>query len=388
MSSPPVPLTPLALPLADGSNTVSVKTYNHLFDRIVSFENLLRAAGKAQKSKRFKPATALFNFNLEKELLRLQMELMEKRYSHGAYRDFIIYDPKMRLISAAPYRDRVVHHALCNVIEPIFNRGFIYDTYACRKGKGTHAAVDRYTVFARKNRYVLKCDIKKYFPSIDQDILLQIIRRKVKCKNTLWLIEQIVRSRADNGAIQYFKGDDLFTPYQRVRGLAIGNLTSQFFANAYLNGFDHFVKETLRCRYYIRYVDDFVLFDDSKTRLNELKDQIVGYLDALRLKLHPRKCRVHRVDEGVCFLGYRMYPNHRILKKQNTLYFRRKLKKMQHGYHQGRIGADTVKQSIQSWIAHASHADTYRLRRRILAGVVFQRGKANGAAGRRLEQQP
>jgi retron-type reverse transcriptase len=274
-----------------------VKTYNHLFDRIVAFDNLLPAARKAQKSKRFKPATALFNFNLEKELLRLQRELLEKRYAHGGYHDFTIYDPKMRLISAAPYRDRVVHHALCNVIEPLFDRSFIFDTYACRKGKGTHAAVDRYTVFARKNRYVLKCDIRKYFPSIDQDILLGIIRRKIKCNDTLWLIEQIVRSRADSGVICYFPGDDLFTPYQRARGLAIGNLTSQFFANLYLDGFDHYV-----------------------------------------------------------------------------LRFRRKLNKLQHGYQNGCIGADGVKQSIQSWIAHAGHADTYGLRRRILAGAVFQKG--------------
>jgi retron-type reverse transcriptase len=363
-----------APPSAGGSNTVSVKTYNHIFDRIVAFDNLLLASSKAQKSKRFKPATALFNFNLEKELLRLQRMLIEKTYKHGAYCDFTIYDPKMRLISAAPYRDRVVHHALCNVIEPLFDRSFIYDTYACRKGKGTHAAVDRYTAFARRNRYVLKCDIQKYFPSIDQDILLQIIRRKIKCKDTLWLIEQIIRSRADSGAICYFPGDDLFSPYQRLRGLAIGNLTSQFFANVYLDGFDHFVKETLRCRHYIRYVDDFVLFDDSKTRLNELKAQMVGFLDTLRLRLHPRKCRVYRVDEGVCFLGYRIYPHQRLLKKQNILYFRRKLKKMQQGYRNGCIGADEVKQSIQSWIAHAGHADTYGLRRRILAGAVFQKG--------------
>jgi retron-type reverse transcriptase len=351
-----------------------VKRHNHLFEQIVSFENLLRAAGKAQRGKRFKPATALFNFHLEKELLDLQRTLMEKTYVHGAYRDFTIYDPKMRLISAAPYRDRVVHHALCRVIEPIFDRGFIHDSYACRKGKGTHAAVDRYTRFARKNRYVLKCDVRKYFPSIDQDILLAAIGRKIKCKDTLWLIERILRSRRDTSSIQYFPGDDLFTPHERVRGLPIGNQTSQFFANIYLDGFDHFVKEVLRCRYYIRYVDDFVLFDDSKARLNAFKERIVDYLDTLRLKLHPRKCRVFEVGEGVGFLGYRIFPDHRRLIKRNALHFRRKLKKLQRDYGQGRIGIDAVRQSIQSWIAHASHADTYRLRRRILANVVFRKG--------------
>lgn len=334
----------------------------------------MQAAGKAQRGKRFKPATALFNFHLEKELLGLQRALVEKTYVHGAYREFTIYDPKMRLISAAPYRDRVVHHALCQVIEPIFDRCFIFDTYACRKGKGAHAAVDRYTRFACKNRYVLKCDIRKYFPSVDQEILLAAIGRKIKCRDTHWLIERILRSRRDTGVIQYFPGDDLFTPYQRVRGLPIGNQTSQFFANVYMDGFDHFVKEELRCRYYIRYVDDFVLFDNSKARLKELKERIVCYLDTLRLKLHPRKCRVFRVEEGVGFLGYRIFPDHRRLKKQNVLHFRRKLKKLQYDYAHGRIGGDAVRQSIQSWIAHASHADTYRLRRRLLAGVVFQKG--------------
>jgi len=151
--------------LAVGSSSPHVKTYRNLFDQIASFENLLRAARKAQLGKRFKESTALFNLNLEKELLYIHKSLLDRTYRHGAYQDFFVFDPKMRLISAAPYRDRVVHHALCNVIEPIFERSFIHDSYACRKGKGSHDAVRRYTEFARKNRYVLKCDIQKYFQS-------------------------------------------------------------------------------------------------------------------------------------------------------------------------------------------------------------------------------
>jgi retron-type reverse transcriptase len=207
-----------------------VKTYRNLFDQIVSFENLLRAAHKAQRGKRFKENTALFNLNLEKELLCIQKSLLDRTYKHGPYHDFFVFDPKRRLISAAPYRDRVVHHALCNVIEPLFERSFIHDSYACRKGKGSHAAVRRYTEFARKNRYVLKCDIQKYFQSVDHAILLDMIAEKIRCPGTLWLIGSIIASRCDSSVVFYFKGDDLFTPYQRTRAIPIGNLTSQFFA--------------------------------------------------------------------------------------------------------------------------------------------------------------
>jgi len=364
-----------------------VKTYNDLFDKITTFDNLLKAAQKAQKGKRFKDACAIFNLNLEKELLRLQRKLKEQSYRHGSYRDFFVYDPKQRLISAAPYRDRVVHHALCNVIEPLFDRSFIDDTYACRKGKGTHAAVNKYSQYARKYRYVLKCDIQKYFQNVDHEILLGIVARKIRCAQTLWLIREIVGSRNDTTLLFYFEGDDLFTPLQRKRGIPIGNLTSQFFANVYLDGFDHFVKETLRLPY-IRYVDDFVAFCNEKKRLQQTKQAMTDFLAFLRLKIHPKKCRVYRVSEGVRFLGYRIYPTHRLLGKDNALRMRRRLKKMSALYQEGQISLTRVHQSIQSWIGHASHADTYRLRSRILGSVVFQRGKARGAAGRFLEQQP
>ena len=149
-----------------------MKSHNkNLFNDITSFDNIVLAAHKAQKGKRFKTSTLMFNLNLEKELLSIQEELEHQTYKHGGYNDFFIYDPKRRLISAANYRDRVVHHALCNIIEPLFDKTFIYDSYACRTGKGTHAAVDRYTRFARKNKYVFKCDIQKYFSSIDHEIL-------------------------------------------------------------------------------------------------------------------------------------------------------------------------------------------------------------------------
>ncbi|MDF1594362.1 MAG: reverse transcriptase/maturase family protein [Desulfobacterales bacterium] len=364
-----------------------MKTYTNLFEKIVSFENLLKATRKAQRGKRFKSATAVFNLNLEKELFALQKDMLAGTYRHGGYRDFYIHDPKRRLISAAPYRDRVVHHALCNIIEPVFDRTFIYDSYACRTGKGTHAAVERYTVFARKNSYVLKCDIQKYFQSMDHEILMAVISRKIRCERTLWLLAEIIGSRVDNRQVAYFKGDDLFDPYSRKRAIPIGNLTSQFFANVYLNGFDHFVKEKLCCKYYIRYVDDFVVFGDSKEKLRKVKVLIEDYLGALRLRLHPGKCRAYKVKDGISFLGYRIFPTHRLLNKGNALRMRRRLKKMRSLYREGKIELDKIQQRIQSWIGHAAHADTYRLRRRVLESVAFQRGITGNAAGGFVEQQ-
>jgi retron-type reverse transcriptase len=351
-----------------------MKRYKQLFEKIISFENLLKASQKAQRGKRFKPATARFNLDLEKELLRLQRELSQGTYRHGAYVDFIIRDPKLRLISAAPYRDRVVHHALCNIIEPIFDKTFIYDTYACRKGKGTHAAIDRYSHFARKNRYVLKCDIRKYFQSIDHEILLNMVAAKIRCQRTMRLISEIIGSRKDQSEVCYFPGDDIFTPYQRTRAIPIGNLTSQFFANLYLNPFDHFIKEQLRCRFYIRYVDDFVVFDNDSSRLYQILSQVEDYLATLRLRLHPGKCRVYRVSDGVKFLGFRIFKSHRLLDKGNVLRMKRKLKQWQAWYRLGRIDMTYIHPRIQSWIGHAAHGNTYRLRERVLGGAAFQRG--------------
>ncbi|KIX12978.1 RNA-directed DNA polymerase [Dethiosulfatarculus sandiegensis] len=363
-----------------------MKSHKHLFEKITSFENLLEAARKAQKGKRFKPATARFNLDLEKNLLNIQAELHSGAYRHGSYQNFVIRDPKQRLISAAPYRDRVVHHALCNIIEPLFDKTFIHDSYACRKGKGTHAAMERYSRFARKNRFVLKCDIQKYFQSVDHEILLGMLSKKIRCPPTMALINEIIQSRVDNSIVQYFLGDDLFSPYQRLRGLPIGNLTSQFFGNLYLNGFDHFIKEQLRRHHYVRYVDDFVVFGNNSQELQGVSDCMVAYLSGLRLRLHPKKCRVYRTADGVSFLGFRIFPTHRLLDKGNALRMRRKLKRWQIMYADGDIDSEYIHPRIQSWVAHASYGNTHRLRKRLLEKTVFKRDEAENNVGRLVEQ--
>lgn len=350
-----------------------MKRYNRLYERICSFENLVVAAYRAKRGKRWRPDVLKFHFGQERELLELRQELLEERYQPGAYRSFWIHDPKRRLISAAPYRDRIVHHALCEVIEPIFDRAFIHASYANRTGKGTHKALDRATGFARRYRYALKCDIEKYFPSIDHQILLERIARKIKCRDTRWLIERIVANSNEQEEVnRYFPGDTLFTPFERRRGIPIGNLTSQFFANVYLDGFDHLLQERLGCAAYVRFSDDFLVFANDKRWLAALPATMQKYLDGLRLFLHPRKCQIIPVDCGVPFLGWQVYPDHRRLRRKTGIRIQRRLKKLVEELRNGAIGYDRPNASLTSWAGHLRHGNTWGLRRRLFAAAFLR----------------
>jgi retron-type reverse transcriptase len=352
-----------------------MKRYGNLYHQIFEFENILVAAKKAERGKRFTKNILSFNYNLEGELLKLQNELSSKTYQPGAYRIFYIKEPKTRMISAAPYRDRVVHHSLCNVIVPLIEPTFIGDSYANRVRFGTHLALQRCIKFARSSRYVLQCDIQKYFPSIDHEILKTLLRSKIKCPDTLWLIDTIIdNSNEQFPANEHFAGDDLFTPLERRRGLPIGNLTSQFFANVYLNGFDHFIKERLKVQRYLRYVDDFALFSDDQGFLAEARLALEEYLTGLRLKVHPVKSQLFETKHGVNFLGFRILPDRIRVRTENLRRAKRRIKKMQTDYIQGKISIDEVTQSIQSWIAHLKHGDTWKLRQQIFTSIVWTRG--------------
>lgn len=347
-----------------------MKTAKNLFDQILHWDNLLLAANRARKGKKYQSNVARFDFHLERELLRLQHELATKTYRPGSYRAFLITDPKERLISAAPYRDRVVHHALCNVIEPVFEKTFIHDSYANRKGKGTHRAIERYQHYARQYPCVLKCDIRKFFPSIDHAILKQEIRWKIACPDTFWLCELIIdNSNPQEEHLVYFPGDDLFAPTGRRRGLPIGNLTSQFWANVYLNRFDHFVKEELQAPGYVRYVDDFVLFAADKTQLHDWKAQIAARLAGLRLLPHPDKTQVHGVRNGVPFLGFRVFPWHRYVRKENAHRAERHIRRQTRAFLQGRLSPARLEAGLNSWLGHVRFGQCGRLERRVYSAV-------------------
>lgn len=350
-----------------------MKPITDLFEQIIAFDNLYFAAREALLCKRRKTAPAKFYLNLGKKLIELQEALISGTYKTGAYKTFYIYEPKKRLISAAPFVDRVVHHAICRVIEPLFDKSFIYDTYACRKGKGTHAAINRFTQFARRYRYALKCDIKKFFPSIDHEILKAQIRKRIGDEKLLQLIDMIIdHSNPQEAVHDYFPGDDLFTPYERKKGLPIGNLTSQFFANIYLNRFDHYIKDDLGIKAYIRYVDDMVYFHDDISYLLDIHKTSQEYLNQFRMLLHPNKCHIFQTSKGIPFLGFIIFPDHRLVRRESVTRYKRRLKKMQKYYREGLIEPSSVRASVHSWIGHVKHGDSYGLRKKILGEIVFK----------------
>ena len=347
--------------------------HRNLYDSIASFPALLEAARRAARGKRGKPGVAAFLANLEKEILRLERELRGGRYRPGRYRTIEIFDPKHRVVSAAPFRDRVVHHAFCAVCEPIFERGFIHDSYANRKGKGTHRAVARYERFRDRYRHVLRCDIYRYFPAIDHEVLKRDLRRRLACPSTLELADRIVDASNPQEPVRlYFPGDGLFEPFERRRGLPIGNLTSQFFANLYLDGLDRFCKEVLRAKGYLRYVDDFALFHDDPRRLEEWRRRIVRFLERRRLRLHPGKTQIVETGAPAEFLGFILLPGgFRRLPEENVRRFRNRLRGLRDRWRAGTVTREDVERRVEAWIAHAGHANTWRLRQAIFRGGRF-----------------
>ena len=352
-----------------------MKTYKNLYPQICSFENLFLAFHDAARGKRGKPEVAAFEQDLEPNLFRLQEELLAQTYQPGPYTHFPIRDPKPRVISAAPFRDRVVHHALVQVIEPIFEARFIHDSYACRLGKGTHRALDRCQEFARQYPYVLQCDLVHFFPSIDHAILRGILAQPIADAQALWLVDRIIESGRDlpnRYPPAYFPGDDLFAAL-RPRGLPIGNLTSQFWANCYLNPLDQFVERELKCQGYERYVDDLLLFDDDKRTLWHWKAEIADFLVGLRLWLHDRESTVYPVSNGIPFLGFRIYPDRRRLKRRNGVAFARRFRALRAALAAGEIAQEQLFQSVQGWLAHAAHGDTQGLRRALVSAHPIPR---------------
>ena len=268
------------------------------------------------------------------------------------------------------------------ILEPIFERRFLPVSYACRTGFGTHRALRDARRAAAENPYVLKCDIRKYFASIDHEILKGQLARVVKCAPTLRLAATVIAaSNPREQADWYFPGDDLFTPSERSRGLPLGNQTSQFFANVYLNELDHFIARAIRPSVYLRYVDDFLLFDADKQRLHGALEGIQGFLDGLRLLVHDGKSRIYRAVDGISFLGWRIYPDRALLQRANVIRFRKKLRRLQAAFQNGQVKWAAVRSSVSAWIGHGMHGDTWRLRSQIFDTCPFPSAPAHVDAG-------
>lgn len=342
-----------------------------MFEKITDYHNLEIATQKAQKRKRYKPEVLKFNYNLERNLIEIQNELMWKTYEQGKYRQFYVYEPKKRLIMALPFKDRVVQWSIYRKLYPIFDKAFYRYSGACRRGKGTHFTAyqlqDKLRIMDRKpgKTYFLKADVSKYFYRIVHKRLFQLIKRKISCRDTLELIWQIIKSEDGEFGIQL--GDHFFEN-KKVKGIGtpIGNLMSQLFANIYLDFLDKFVKHTLKVKYYVRYMDDFVLLGKDKKKLHTIRQEIEIFLeDYLQLQLN-NKTTVGHVNEGIDFCGYVLYPSYSKLRKSTKKKMKKRFKYLNKKYFEGKVDIEDINASVNSYLGIIKHCDSYNLKMSVI----------------------
>lgn len=363
-------------------------------ETISDFSTLLGGYCRARRGKRERFCVSKFDFFLENELANLKRRLRSGEYIPEPYTHFTIFDPKMRAVSAPDFRDRVVQQVLVAAIEPLFEKRFIIDSYACRKGKGTHFGAKRVKKFLMASRclygketemYVLQCDVRKYFQSIGWDCLMRIISKTIRTKKIQELIRKIIithestvkkNSEKDARRLQLslfdeIEEENLPVSTMRRRGLPIGNLTSQLFANVYLNELDHYVKETLREKWYARYMDDFLIVHPSKKHLREVREEIRRFLsENLGLALHPKKTTIKNVKDGVAFVGYRIFYDHILVRGDTLIRMRRKIKKKKELFEKKKISAKDMERFRASIHGHLKHANARRLLRSLLPPVI------------------
>ena len=327
-----------------------------LYEQIYQFENILSAAYQCRKGESKKQSTLDFFDNLEENVIQIQNELMWNEFTVSPYHHFFVFEPKRRLISAPTFYDRVVHRAIYNIIEPMCDKTYIYDSYACRRNKGAHKGADRAQAMIRKverkhgKAYVFKADIYRYFSSIDHETLKRLVAIKIKCTRTQALLNYIIdHSPSDGDGV----------------GIPLGNLTSQVFANIYLNELDRFMKHTLKVKNYCRYMDDFVVISGDKKELHRIRNLTEELVNSeLKLKFNS-KTQVFPIGKkngrALDFLGYRMYGDHRLLRKSSVKRIKRKITKYRKLYSAGELSVSCVGKKIQSWIGHASHANSFSL---------------------------
>lgn len=326
-----------------------MKRHNHLIDKIVDLENLYLAFWKARMGKNNVNYVKEYRQNLNTNLISLASEISSTEVLVGNYKYFKVFDPKERIISAAPFSERVLHHALMNICHPIFESYQIFDSYASRLGKGTYAAIERAKKFQKKYNWFLKLDVRKFFDSIDHKILFQLICRKIKDKRLLVIFQKIIKSYE----------------VEKGKGLPIGNLTSQYFANHYLAVADHFVKESLKIPAYARYMDDMVLWHNDKEQLLTIGRSFRHFiLD--RLDLHLKPFCLNKPSAGLPFLGYVVFPNKLHLNRDSRKRFRRKLNEFQCKVKNGSYSEQEYQRHIFPLLTFAQKADSFHFRKNIL----------------------
>ena len=332
-----------------------MKVHKCIFERIVSLENLFLAWEEFKKGKSSRQDVQEFEWKLEQNIFFLYRDLRSHEYKHGPYEGFMICDPKQRQIHKASVRDRVLHHAVFKILNPIFEPTFIAHSFSCREGKGTHKAVDALETFLRKTSrnyrlqcFALKCDIHRFFASVDHAILLSILGKTIKDADALWLLREIVESFGISGC-----------PDDDCKGIPIGNLTSQLFANLYMNEFDQFMKQQLKVKQYVRYTDDFIMVAAHKSDLEKLLPPMRDFLrERLRLSLHPQKIILRKFGQGIDFLGYVVLPHYRALRTRTKKRMFRKLKLRAVSFKAGTGSESSVESSLQSYLGVLSHANT------------------------------
>ena len=335
------------------------KTYNNLFDKALTFSSLLEAHKKARRGKRFRDEVIRFEMDLEGNLLALARELKTGTYKPSEYNEFYVYEPKKRLIRAAPYRDRVVHQwYVINFIKPIFGPRFIHDSYACLDGKGMHRATQRAQEFLRMAEahweapYIVKADVKKFFFNVDHDTLYGIVTRKIVDPKVLWLTKVILESVENPG-------------------IPVGSYTSQYFANVYLNELDMFVKHKLRVKMYVRYMDDFLLILPSKQDAQNTLQVVRDFVSKeLKLELNG-KTQIFPVKNGVNFCGYKIKSTHMKIRTESKRRIKRKLRKFKVKFKEGEMEASEIRMVLMSWMGYAKKADSHHLIRKILRQFTF-----------------
>jgi hypothetical protein len=349
-----------------------MKRHGHLISKVADADNLRLAFWKAAKSERAKADFLAFRHRLDGNLSRLREELLAGAVTVGNYHYFKVHDPKERLICAATFRERVLHHALMNVCEPVLERAAIFASYACRKGKGRLLAVERAQAYARLHGWFLKMDIRRYFDSIHQPKLRELLGWKFKDPALLAIFERILGSYHN-------------TP---GRGLPIGNLTSQHFANFYLSPLDRFHKEKLRCGAYVRYMDDFMVWGGSGRELRAVCERVREFLVAeLRLELKANTT-INRTALGMDFLGYRVFPSSMRLARRSKVRFARKFCRYEAAHRRGQWSELILQQRMQALLAFIMPVESGAFRRHVLQrfGVAAKRLQPC-VTGRQLEQQ-